>query len=280
MKTLINSTKKTIAVITEKTTYLANSKGEIFKQFPTATFNAANYTQETEFPADFEVAKANFTVRQENAKLERERQYKIYRENQRETRKNQLTNLWNWRKGRIDAYLVATYVAIAEENSSYNPSGYNRELVFGEENAYARFDELKGSETPMWDMKSNNCYFVTELTGTYRAIPISERLNITTIEELEQLLVDTMDTISIDEYAPSIIDKDLVITFGTNSWGKISQDIIKYVDARRSWSGWVGNWYYAEQKTTADLGFEQTAVTIEEFCEQYPKEAKLHGYIK
>lgn len=281
MKTLKHNSRGTIAVVTEKTTYLAMLDGTIIKQFPTATFNAVNYTEEVEFPINFEDAKSDFVVREQNKRAERARQTEIYRQQKQEERKNAILNLWNWRKGRIEAFLVCTYVQLNEEGS-HNPSGYTRELVFGEEEAYTRFDELKGSETPEWDMKSHNCYFVTELCSTYREISEKERLETTSLEELESLIVNLMDTLSIDQYAPSIEDKDLIITFGRDRWGKMSTSVVSYVEQRRDWSGYLSRHsaYYPAQETTADLGFDQVALTTQEFCDQYPKEAYSRGYME
>jgi len=279
MKTLKHNTQSIIAIVTEKTVYLANLKGKIYKQFGVSTFNDSAWTEIEGFSdEEYAIAIADFLNVESGKKAEKQRREEQSRVVAYEKRKQEIINLWNWRKGRTEAFLVATSVEL-NDNSSSNPESYSSELVFGEDAAHELFDSIKESETPSWDCKSNNCYFVTEILKFYKEP--TNKLEITSIEELEQALRENSDIEERNEYAPSIEEYDYIITF--DKWdgfhNKTYRGRIQNIEERRTWTGWIGSSKYSPQATSADLGWNQEAVTLDQLKSDYYDEAVRFGII-
>ncbi|GHT04214.1 hypothetical protein AGMMS49525_10310 [Bacteroidia bacterium] len=269
MKTLKSNAQELLATVTETAVFLSNLKGEIYKQFPIEHFKSEKFTEEVEFPADFEKEKEKFNAENSAKKAKREEYYRLQAIRYQEERKKNLLNLWDWRRGRIDAYLVAKYVESANEMYNGDVSGYNQELIFGKDAAIARFEELKESENPEMEQggygnfgNQNNCYFVTEIMEAYKPFTEIERIKITSIDELEANLRDRAESIESNRYAPSIEDADYIVTYGRNSFGRFSKSIIDSVEERITWSSWRGDCHYSSQLTTADLGCDQGAIKL------------------
>lgn len=281
MKTLKHTSQNIVAIVTEKTVYLANTETlKIYKQFGLSTFNQAGWEEIEPISNEaFEEMFSVFKSLEDDKKAARLKAAEKALIVAYETRKEEINNLWNWRKGRIDAYIIDTYVQLNNDNSS-NPEGYTSELVFGEENAKTRFEELKESETPSWDMKSNNCHFVTEIL--YFLNEPKSRLEIVSLDELKKAIYDDCDSLERNEYAPSIEEYDYIITF--NKYNRFHnatyRGTIRNIEERRTWSGWIGDSHYSAQRTSADLGFDQLAVTLDELHEEYYDAAVEFGIIK
>lgn len=281
MKTLQHTTQSITAIVAEKTVYLV-SNGKIYKQFGRSTFNAKPFVETPETSTEvFEAMKDEFEVLQAEKKQAAADYLKAQALVAYEARRNGILNLRAWRKGETEAFLVVTYVESAQDGYNGNPSQYTRELVFGEGAARARFNELKGSEIPDFEQggygnfgNQNNCYFVAEILKYYNGITIEKRMQITSCDELEAELSDNADSLDSDGYAPSIEDKELVITFGRDSYQRYSTMVISDVTERRTVGFWTNSGFHSAQTTTADLGCIQCAFTIEEFCEQYPEESE------
>lgn len=286
MKTLQHNTQNIQAIVTVKTIYLV-SDGKIYKQFGSSTFNSNPFTEIYETsPEAFEEMKAEFEILQAEKKQATADYFKAQALAAYEARRKDILNLRAWRKGETEAFLVVTFVESAQDGYNGNPSGYTRELVFGEDAARARFNELKGSEIPDFEQggygnfgNQNNCYFVTEIIESYEHILINDRLQITSCDELEAFLSDNADSVDSYRYAPSIEDKELIVTFGRDSYHRYTTAIIREVEERRTVSFWTSSCFHGTQTTTADLGCDQGAFTIEELCEQYPEEAEKFGYV-
>lgn len=283
MKTLKNSSLNILAILTEKTVYLASAINlSIYKQFGISTFNQNGWVEiEPISDEQFEKMCDDFKIKEEEKKKIKEIKLEEAKINAYNARKEEIINLWNWRKGRIDAFIVHTFVEINEYNKSCNVIMYSTELIFGEEKANARFEELKKSETPCWDNNNpNNCYFVTEILSFYETP--KTKLDITTLEDLKTAIYNNSEIISRNDYAPSIEDFDYIITF--NKYNRYHNETnrgkIQNIEPRRTWSGWIGSSYYSEQRTTADLDFNQIAVTFDELVTDYYSEAVYFNIIE
>lgn len=195
-------------------------------------------------------------------------------------RKGNLLAIRRWRQGLQEAYLVCTYIDSASMDYNGDPEGFTSEIFFDLTDAKKRYNELCSSEIPSMDqggfIKTNRCYFVTQLLQMRSVLAINERLQITTIEELKTAILNDREEVQVNMYAPSIEDKDVVVTLGKNRWNQYDENIIKDVEPRRTWSAWIGDYYMSEQKTTADLRCDQIALTKEEFKEKYPDEEILN----
>lgn len=174
-------------------------------------------------------------------------------EEEKEIRKTNLINLWNFRKGKTDVFRVRTGFRF-NNDKIWDDEILSVEYIFGKIEAKQRFDELKGSENP----KENEQYFFVELQSLYEGSKRFNRLEITSLDELNDC---DFDSIECDEYAPSIEDKQFIVTKTQSHWSKP----IQYnIEQRRVWNGYIGSVYYSEQKTTADLCNSQIAYTEED----------------
>lgn len=285
MKTLQHNSQSIQAIVTDRTIYLV-SDGKIYKQFGSSTFNSNPFTETAETsPEAFEAMKAEFEILQAERKQATADYFKAQALAAYIARRKDILNLRAWRKGETEAFLVVTYIESAEESYNGNPSGYTRELVFGEY-AAQRFNELKGSVIPDFEQggygnfgNQNNCYFVTEILRAYHVVSIEDRREITSCDELEAFISDNADSLDYDRYAPSIEDKELIVTFGRDSYHRYTTSIISEVEDRCTVGFWTSSCYHGTQTTTADLGCNQGAFTIAEFCEEYPEEAVKFGYM-
>lgn len=272
MKTLKNDKKGVLAVITETTVYICMLDGQIIKHFPSQHFNQSAYTEVVDYPADFEIEKRAYHDRNVEKQAEKLRKAEAARLAAYEYRKEMILNLWNWRKGRTDVYLITTSHQTADDELSCDPEDVTRYLIFGEEEAAAKFEAMKGSENPSFDGVTVACYFVTEQSKFYTKLSETDRLQFTSFDDLEEALYRDRESIQIDRFAPSIEDCDYIITFSNR--GKVTA-----IDERRTTGFWGGSCFFSEQTTTADLNRYQTAVTREELVNDYYSESVEFGII-
>lgn len=193
-----------------------------------------------------------------NKKKEQEKKDQLAREEriklEREIRKTNLINLWNWRKGRIEAFLIQKGLTHNDYfGSNIADIHYGSELIFGEENARERFEELKESDTP----DENGQYFFVELNGFYKEIPLEERLDVLTLKELKSFLSDSLETIERNQYAPSIEDKEYIVRKTQRNWSSPVHYEVRY----RNTSDWQ---YGIAELTTGELGKNEEAYSEEE----------------
>ena len=186
MKTLKHSTQNVIAVVTETTVYLSDLEGRIYKHFPVNHFNSSPFTTEVEFPSDFEVSKSDYNKRQANVPKEKEAAAEARRIALYEARKEEIINIWSWRKGQIDAFRIRTNdhpVELFGKNP--NIEGNWENVFFGTyEDAKEIFDDTIGSWTPEFDNSINN---VQGEVCLYKCdIELSERLAITSLSDLKE----------------------------------------------------------------------------------------------
>lgn len=259
-------------MITETTIYICMLDGQIIKHFPSQHFNQSTYTEVVDYPADFETEKRAYHDRNVEKQAEKLRKAEAARLAAYEYRKEMILNLWNWRKGRTDVYLITTSHQTADDERSCNPEDVTRYLVFGEDEAAAKFDALKASENPSFDGLTVDCYFVTELSKFYTKLSETDRLQFTSCDKLEEALYKDHECIEMDRFAPSIEDCDYIITFS-------SRGAVTAIDERRNIGFWGGSCYFSEQATTADLGKHQTAVSLQQLVNDYYSEAVEFGVI-
>lgn len=170
------------------------------------------------------------------------------------------------------AYLVCTYVESAKMNYNGNPDGFTSEPFFDLKEAKNRYNKLCCSEIPSMDQggifHNNNCYFITALYE--KRITSNESLEIISEEDLITSILNDGDIIKINKYAPSIEDKELIITFGHDQFGNWDRSKIISIEPRREDFLCLEEHYLEAQLTTADLDCTQIALTYKEFAQEYP----------
>lgn len=212
MATLKHSTQNVIAVVTETTVYLSDLEGRIYKHFPVNHFNSSPFTTEVEFPSDFEVSKSDYNHRQANVRKEKEAAAEARRMAAYEARKENVINIWNWRKGRIDAFRIRTCNQPVELfGKNPNIEGNWENVFFGTyEDAKEMFDATIGSWTPEFDDSINN---VQGEVCLYQCdIELSERLEITSLSDLKEWFDEFNNEPIEDEFfSKELPEKGIVI---------------------------------------------------------------------
>jgi len=209
MTTLKHSSNNCLATVTETTVYLSNLEGKIYKHFPIQHFHAEPFTTEVEFPADFETEKKAYNQRQANKQQERTESHNAWVAAQREIRKQEIINLWNWRKGRIEAYKIYT-CDVPVETFGKNPGYYGSlsKLILGEETARNQFTETIGSWKPEFDNSPNNVQ--GEVALYHLDIELDERLEITSIDELNEIGID-WDPIEEESFSQKLPENCIIV---------------------------------------------------------------------
>ena len=267
MTTLKHSSKGTIAVITETTVYLAMLDGTIIKHFPSAHFKDSSYIEEIEFPVDFETAKKEYSQRQALKNQERIESHNLMLAVQRETRKQDLINLWNWRKGRIEAYKIYT-CDVPVETFGKNPSYYGSysKLIFGKETAMEQFKETIGSWKPEFDNSPNNVQ--GEVCLYHFDIELAERIEITSVEELSEVSID-FEPIEDEWFSVEIPHKALIVGLDEHR-GSFNRKYytVNQVQVKGDYTGGytIG---YRKMDNYSDLWGQVVFDSINDYIEQY-----------
>ena len=250
-----NNANKTAVVIDGKA-YIIYGEN-VSKSYP--AINLPDYFSQVEsLPFDTKKAISIYHERQGAERARREEKAKLAAAAAYEERKNDILNLRKWRRGEVEAYIVNTYIRYNNDRN-YSDFGHESELIFGEDAAREYYDSVKEETAP----DENEQYFVTELLTAKRD---EDALQITSIEDLYNFIFDNFDITDSYEYASSIEDKDFIFTMGVGSFNRPS---IKngYIESRRTSGFWGSSSYYGAQVTTADLGGDQYALSIEDLCD-------------
>lgn len=262
MKTLKKD--KHTAYVVANTVYMSNNE-KIYKQFGLSTFNSTGWG-EIESPSDEELLKLITEFNISNAskeaerlinKAKREEAYKLQMITERDERKEFLLNLRKWRQEKIEVYLISTKQQYAGEyGNCKNPWDFENVIVFGKENAIAKFNELKESCEP----DGNGIEFVTELLGINNNVDMIE---VVSRKELIDFIYNYADSIEYNAYAPTIPDGSVIITLYHGQHGSTGSFRDAHYPNKTPF--WMGDCRIEAEETTADLKpFEDHSFTTYE----------------
>lgn len=198
---------------------------------------------------------SDFIIEKKQEKVLQEIENQKIIQQERENRKTNLINLWNFRKGKTDVFRITTGIRYNNEKN-YSDEILSVEFIFGETDAYKTFNELKGSQSP----DENEQYFFVEIASLYEGSKWFNRLEITSLEDFKGCDFDNIDT---DLFAPSIENCDFIVTESQSHWSKP----VRYSIEQRRGVGFWGSTYHPAQLTTADLNKDQTAYSETEIYE-------------
>lgn len=252
--------------IHESRVYLADGSGRVKRSFSlNDTLNLSGYSR-CEPVLDVAAAIAGYECAKKADYESTMNHLKKVAIDERAKRRENILNLRLWRAGKVDAFVIETGICY-NNNKNYSNENIKHELVFGIDAANALFDELKESDEPI----ENEQYFYTEIRSFSDKYSIS-RIEITSIDELENQILQHGDAIENSYYAKNIEDCEYVIT-DNGRYGR-------QVEHRRASGYWLGDTYWCAQQSTADLGSNQFAVTRDELIEYYPLLAEEAGLIE
>lgn len=190
----------------------------------------------------------------------RDEDYKAEKAKKRAAYREFLLNLWKWRHGNQEAFIIRTYMQYAGEYGDRcpNPFDINEELIFTQDAAEERFEELKGSQDP----DGMGIEFIVEILKYHSSErhpeDIENRLQITTEDDLVEYLNDNLDTLDSDSYAPPIPEGHIIIDLYHNQHGATGRFNGAHYPAKSSY--WLGNFRVESEITTADLSaFKDTS---------------------
>ena len=214
MKTLKHNSQSIVAFVAEKTVYLANSKtNKIYKQFGVSTFNDSEWSEiESISDEQFEALKSDFLHFDEEKKASKQLAAEQARIAAYESRKQEIINLWNWRKGRIGAFRIYTCNQSVELfNKNPNIEGSWEDVFFGtEEEAEKEVKSMIGSWTPEFNDSQNNVQGEIRLYEC--SIDLDERFEITSISELEAWFEEfNEDPIQDEWFAQPLPEKCIIV---------------------------------------------------------------------
>jgi len=270
MKTLKHSTQNCLAVVTETTVYLSNLEGKIYKHFPIQHFQVAPFAEEVKFPTDFETEKKAYNIHQANKNQERIEKHNAWVATQREIRKLNIINLWNWRKGSIGAYRIRTVNQPVELfNKNPNIEGSWEDIFFGTyEEAKEMFDATIGSWSPEFDDSLNNvqgevCLYSCEIYP-------SERLEITLIDKLQTWFDEfNVEPIEDEWFSKELPENAIIVSMDErrgsfNRRYSVPSDIHMVGDYLGSYS--IG---YRKIENYSDLWEQEVFEDLQELIEKY-----------
>ena len=163
MKTLKNSQQEILATVTETTVYLSDLTGKIYKHFPVQHFKSEKFTEEVEFPIDFEAAKKTYDEAVVAKRIEREERERLAEIERQKFELSRQEKFDAWKRGELEAWKIYT-VDVPVETFDRNPAYYGswHKSVFGEiwlateEEMDSEVDNLIGSWDPEFDDSYNN----------------------------------------------------------------------------------------------------------------------------
>ncbi|MDR1561118.1 MAG: hypothetical protein LBS23_02055 [Holosporaceae bacterium] len=226
-KALKHDTKERLAVVTTHTVFFSTLQGLINRHFPSKNFNAEHYRETVDFPGDFEAAKKAYFDLSEDERRSLcypEREERRIKEEQRkaaatEQERIDELNLEQWKLGKKECYVVSHYEDIHDPYYSSEPEDYEYSLFFDLSEAEEAYNDiLKENE----DYARPGYMFIVELThlqtsdkGKCINIPIEERQNITSIEDIYEEYLQHSDVGGLDRDAidSEIPEKSIIITY-------------------------------------------------------------------
>lgn len=189
----------------------------------------------------------------------RDEDYRAEKAKKRAAYREFLLNLWKWRHGNQEAFIIRTYMQYAGEYGDRcpNPFDINEELIFTQNAAEERFEELKGSQDP----DGMGIEFIVEILKFHPfrgQEDILERLQVTDYDMLMEYINNSPDTIDSDSYAPPIPEGHIIIDLYHKQHGATGQFNGAHYPAKSSY--WFGNFRVESEITTADLSaFKDTS---------------------
>jgi hypothetical protein len=221
---LKHATKDRLAVLTPQSVFFSNLEGVIERHFPNSRFNTQYYTEMEPFPGDFEAAKKLYFDSLRSLQEHKKAEQKIKEEAQYAQRRNDVLNLWRWRKGELECYVVTSYKWVTNNFLNWDREDYEYKVFFSPNEAKEAFDGLVKENIGFDELGYNFYVELTKIQTTDRKggvidIPLDERLEITSIEEIyEEYMqhsdVGGIESIAIDSELPE--DAVIVTTFNGN----------------------------------------------------------------
>ena len=136
MKTFQHKTSPVLATLTEKTVWMSNLEGNIYKQFPLQHFKPEQFLDAlVPFPGNFDEAKAKFLMANDNKKQQKAQEAEARRIRAYEERKAKLLYKWRLRKAvwagkELHFTMVVKRAVQPDDSMRDNYLGIHKELVF------------------------------------------------------------------------------------------------------------------------------------------------------
>lgn len=256
---------KALATIKGSKVYFSNVKGFITSVYDkTDSLDLSKYTEVVKFPTDFQKELTAWETKVQ----ERLRKYNEYLYEMKKVRKEEIMNIWNWRKGKISAFRVRQYTQSTIEGKCYNNEILNSSIVFTRESAEELFNSIKESCTPTFEQgglfSSNACALFTEL----QAIDdnVEDRIYCLNEDDLNEYFNNYSYVEEDYFYSPELKDCEVIITYNYKKNNFVNT--IRSID------------FIYNESTYSDLGTMQKPCSISELINEYDIDtAILHGII-
>lgn len=267
MKFLKHKTKSIFAIISETTVYIILNE-KIVKHFPLEHLKQKDYIETDSFLIDFVQAKKDYDIHN----IEKEKEKKLKKELEAkalyETRKENILNIKKWRRGEIKAYKIFT-CNVPVETFNKNPSYYGEytPIIFeiDKKNILNQFKHTINSWKPECEDSYNNV--IGQVSLFEYNIPIEDRKQITSIEELERLQID-WDPIQ-EEFFSQDLPKDCIIVNMTEFRGEFHKKYYKPFSLHviGDYLGSPSHWRKIENYS--DLWGEWVFQSLEDYVEKF-----------
>lgn len=165
MKTFQHKSSAVLATLTEKTVWMSNLEGNIYKQFPLQHFKPEQFLDElVPFPGNFDEAKAKFLMANDEKKQKKAHEAEARRLKAYEERKGKLLYKWKLRKAvwagkELHFTMVVKRAVLPEGSMRDNYLGVHKELVFfTDEEEYEKDKEEIRKDKPEYGIEYEMCY--------------------------------------------------------------------------------------------------------------------------
>ena len=230
MKTFKHKTSPVLATLTEKTVWMSDLEGNIYKQFPIQHLLLDQFEDETiEFPGNFELAKIVFRKKQDGKRAEKAREAEERRRIAEENRRRELLNLWNIRKA-----LNAGQPVYGVQVELYEYNGEDSEQVEIVENYPMYFADKAEYEKALAEARSLTRYHGEQHNISYGKL--NDTVTWQKFMDDDYNFFDYVDNYNDEwrDYDYPAIDDDAIIVEW--AWQKYVGYCRKLIDVRPAWA--------------------------------------------
>jgi hypothetical protein len=187
VKALKHNSQQKLAVVNADFVYFSKIDGEIFKHFRNERFDAQHFCEVVDFPVDFNVALEKYKKSQITRQQQKELEKKMGEEAQYKRRKEDILNLWRWRHGEVECYVVTSYKWVVDDYLNWDMEEFDYNLFFDIDRAKEAFGKTVDENKDFGELGYRFYVELTKIQTTDKAgknidVPVSERLQATTVD--------------------------------------------------------------------------------------------------